>query len=66
MGVGGSYKFLPNLVGHATYDMTWVGDIARAPEQMEFTSVPESVRNDINTKGSVFYNGVSFGMEYDW
>ena len=42
-GVAGSYKFLPNLVGHVSYDMNWIGDIARAPEQMDFTSVPETV-----------------------
>ncbi len=65
-GVAGSYKFLPNLVGHVSYDMTFVGDIARAPEQMEFSSVPETARNNIYTKGSVFYNGVSFGAEWDW
>ena len=65
-GVAGSYKFLPNLVGRVAYDMNWVGDIARAPEQMEFSSVPESSFGLINTKGSVFYNGVSFGMELDW
>ena len=65
-GVAGSYKFRPNLVGHVSYDLLWVGDIARAPEQMEFSSVPESVINQINTKGAVFYNGVSFGLELDW
>ena len=66
-GVAGSYKFLPNLVGHVSYDMTWVGDIARAPEQMDFASVPETASTaTINTKGSVFYNGVSFGLEWDW
>lgn len=65
-GVGGSYKFMPNLVGHISYDMLWVGDIARAPEQMEFTSTPETSVNLINTKGSVFYNGVSLGVEWDW
>ena len=45
-GVAGSYKFRPNLVGHVSYDMTWVGDIARAPEQMEFSSVPETSRDN--------------------
>ena len=65
-GVAGTYKFLPNLVGHISYDMLWVGDVARAPEQMIFSSVPESVRNLINTKGSVFYDGFSFGLEMDW
>ena len=43
-GVAGSYKFRPNLVGRVAYDMMWVGDIARAPEQMVFTSVPENAR----------------------
>ena len=66
-GVGGSYKFLPNLVGHVGYDMLWVGDIARAPEQMQFGSVPATQPTaTIDTKGSVFYDGFSFGLEWDW
>jgi hypothetical protein len=65
-GVGGSYKFRPNLIGHIAYDLQWIGDIARAPEQVNFNSVPESTRDLINTKGSVFYNGVNFGAEFDW
>ena len=63
--MAGSYKFLPNLVGHVSYDLLWVGDIARAPEQMVFSSVPESDRG-IDAKGSVFYDGASFGIELDW
>ncbi len=62
-GVGGSYKFLPNLVGHASYDMFWVGDIARAGEQFQF--VP-NITPLITAKGSQFYDGVTFGVEYDW
>jgi hypothetical protein len=65
-GVTGSYKLLPNLVGHVSYDMLWVGDVARASEQVIFSSVPETSRNLINTQGSVFYNGVSVGAEWDW
>jgi hypothetical protein len=65
-GVAGSYKFLPNVTGRVAYDMNWVGDVARAPEQMIFTGVPETVRDLINNKGSVFYNGFSFGVEMDW
>jgi hypothetical protein len=64
-GVAGSYKFLPNLTGHVAYDMLWVGDIARAPEQMVFSSMAVTAP-EINTKGSVFYNGVTFGVELDW
>ncbi len=65
-GVTGSYKFLPNLVGHVSYDMTWIGDIARAPDQIYFSPVPENARDSINTHGSIFYDGVSFGLELDW
>jgi hypothetical protein len=65
-GVTGSYKFLPNLVGHISYDMLWVGDVARAPEQMIFSSVPETARTLINTQGSIFYDGVSAGVEWSW
>jgi len=65
-GVTGTYKLRPNLVGRVSYDLTWVGDLARAPEQMVFSSVPENARDLIDTHGSVFYNGVNFGLEYDW
>ncbi len=64
-GVAGSYKFLPNVVGHVSYDMLFVGDLARAPEQINFSLVPENGRG-INTKGSDFYNGFTFGLELDW
>jgi len=47
-GIGGSYKFLPNLVGHISYDMLWVGDIARAAEQMQFGSTITPI---IDSKG---------------
>jgi len=62
-GVGGSYKFRPNLVGHVSYDMLWVGDIARASDQMQFTP---NITPQIDTKGSQFYDGMTFGLEYDW
>ncbi|MEI8371778.1 MAG: BBP7 family outer membrane beta-barrel protein [Planctomycetota bacterium] len=62
-GIQGSYKFRPNLVGHISYDMTWVGDVARAPEQMIFAAKPVGA---IDTQGAVFYNGVTMGLEFDW
>jgi hypothetical protein len=65
-GVTGSYKFRPNLIGRVSYDLLWVGDLARAPEQMIFTTVPETARNLINTQGSMFFNGVTLSAEWDW
>lgn len=62
-GIGGSYKFRPNLVGHVSYDMFWVGDIARAGEQFQTVS---QITPLIDAKGSQFYDGFTFGLEYDW
>ena len=62
-GVGGSYKFRPNLVGHISYDMLWIGDLARSGEQFQLTS---TITPLITAKGSEFYDGFSFGLEYDW
>jgi hypothetical protein len=62
-GVGGSYKLRPNLVAHVSYDMFWVGDLARASDQFDFVPVISPV---INMHGNQFYDGVKFGLECDW
>ena len=62
-GVGGSYKLRPDLVAHVSYDMLWVGDLARASDQFDFVPVISPL---INTHGNQFYDGVSFGLECDW
>ncbi len=62
-GVGGSYKLRPDLVAHVSYDMFWVGDLARASDQFDFVPVITPL---INTHGNQFYDGVKFGLEYDW
>jgi hypothetical protein len=62
-GVGGSYKFRPDLVAHVSYDMFFVGDLARAADQFNFVPIISPV---INTHGNQFYDGVKFGVEYDW
>jgi hypothetical protein len=62
-GVGGSYKIQPNFVAHVSYDAFWVGDIARASDQYQFGPV---ITPQISAKGSNFYDGVTFGLEYDW
>ncbi len=64
-GVAGSYKFRPNLVGRVSYDMKWVGDIARAPEQMEFSSVPETVPRQSSTP-KARYSTTASVLESSW
>ena len=66
-GVAGSYKFLPNLVGHVSYDMLWVGDIARAPEQMELVrQFPRASATSSTPKARYSTTASVFGLELDW
>jgi hypothetical protein len=62
-GGGGSYKFQPSLVGHVSYDMLLIGDLARASDQFDFVPVITPL---INTHRNQFYYGVKFQLEYDW
>lgn len=63
VGFTATYKFRPNLMGRAGYDFMWVTGLALAPEQLQFQPVPV---NAINTNGSIFYHGVSLGLEWMW
>ena len=58
-----SYKFRPNLVGHASYNFMWVTGVASSPEQLQFTVYPV---NRVNTNGTIFYHGPSLGLEWLW
>jgi len=63
VGVKASYKFRPNFVGHAAYDLMWISGLALAPEQLQFVANPV---NQVNTNGMIFSQGVSFGLEWLW
>lgn len=63
IGINGSYKFRPNLVGHASYDMTWVPGVALAPEQLQFNTQPV---NKINTNGLAYFHGITLSLEWLW
>ncbi|MEN6556748.1 MAG: BBP7 family outer membrane beta-barrel protein, partial [Thermoguttaceae bacterium] len=63
MGVQATYKFRPNLVGRASYDLMWITGLALAPEQLQFAASPVA---KINTNGLVFSQGVSLGLEWLW
>ncbi|MGW8257410.1 MAG: BBP7 family outer membrane beta-barrel protein [Thermoguttaceae bacterium] len=58
-----SYRFRPNLIGHASYEFMWMSGLALGPEQIQLVTNPLA---HINTNGSVFLNGVSLGLEWCW
>ncbi|MEN6459264.1 MAG: BBP7 family outer membrane beta-barrel protein [Thermoguttaceae bacterium] len=63
VGLTATYKFRPNLVGRASYDMMWVTGLALAPEQLQFAVSPV---NQINTNGTAVMHGPSLGLEWLW
>lgn len=63
VGFTATYKFRPNLMGRAGYDFMWVTGVAMAPEQLQFVPLPV---NKINTNGTIFYHGISLGLEWMW
>jgi|GEM_PF-689733 len=55
----GYYHLRPNLSLRASWDMMWAVGVALAPEQLKFQPTPS---NQVNTNGTVFYQGVSLGL----
>lgn len=63
LGFGAQYKFRPNLMAHASYDLIWIGGLALAAEQLNFQPAPVP---RVTTGGSAFINGATFGLDYTW
>lgn len=63
VGFTATYKFRPNLMGRASYDIIWVTGLALAPEQLQFNTNPV---NQINTNGMICYQGLSLSLEWLW
>jgi hypothetical protein len=64
VGLGGSYKITPNLIGKASYDFLWTNGIGLAPGQFVWQSARPAKRFD--TGGVALYHGVNIGLEYAW
>ena len=58
-----SYKFRPNLIGHASYDFLWLGGVALAPEQLVFQTNPARI---IDAAGATLFHGLQLELEYTW
>ncbi len=63
VGFEATYKFQPNLMGRAGWDLMWVTGLALAPEQVQFTTSPV---DKVNTNGSMFLQGLSLSLEWMW
>jgi hypothetical protein len=62
-GIVGTYRFRPNLILRASYDMMWVVGLAMAGDQITFQVDPPS---HINANATALYQGLSLGFEYLW
>ena len=62
-GFFATYKFRPNLIGRASYDFMWVTGMVLAPEQLQFD--PNTLI-EINTNGTILYQGLSLSLEWLW
>ncbi len=58
-----AYQFTPNFSVRASGDLMVVTGLALAPDQVQFATTPVE---EIKTGGTIFYAGLSFGMEYVW
>ena len=65
LGFGAKHTFRPNVVGHVSYDFMWLGEVAQAPTQLDYTS-PDLHHSAIDTKGTMFLNGLTLGLDWTW
>jgi hypothetical protein len=61
VSVMAAYHFTPNFTARASYDFMWLAGVALAPDQLTFT---ETARLALD--GTIFYQGLSVGLEIVW
>jgi hypothetical protein len=62
-GFTATYKWRPNVILRASYDFMWLGNLALAPEQIQWAVNPQP---RISTSGIVTLNGLTTGLEFNW
>lgn len=60
-----AYDIRPNMSVTAGYYLLYVGGVALAPEQLDFTTTPTS-GSSINQNGGAFYHGPSIGLRINY
>jgi hypothetical protein len=70
LGVMGTYRWTESVLFRLGYNVMWIDDIALATEQIavnEFRQIPTIPDIEtVNAEGSLFYHGVTFGVELTW
>jgi hypothetical protein len=60
-----AYDLRPNVAVTAGYYLLYVGGVALAPEQLDFTTTATS-GSGINVDGGAFYHGPSVGLRINY
>ena len=59
-----TYRLARSVRIRAGYNLLYLGGMALAPEQVNFSDLANTQNSDVNTNGSLFYHGVSFGLDF--
>jgi hypothetical protein len=60
------YNVSDHLFIHAGWDMSLLGGIAMAPDNVSFTTYLSDARPFLNTGSVIFYTGLSLGLDCYW
>lgn len=72
LGLTGTYRLTDSILLRAGYNVMWLDDVSLASEQLvvnEFQvlpSPPDTSRREVRADGSLFYHGVTMGVELTW
>ena len=50
----------------AGYNLMWIGDLALAPDQLDFNFAASPSGNQLHNGGGMFLHGVNVGLEARW
>jgi hypothetical protein len=65
LNLTGVYRLTDVWNLRAGYNLIWIGGVALAPDQLDFSGVP-SAGDQLRNDGQVFLHGVSGGLEARW
>ncbi|MCL2304217.1 MAG: BBP7 family outer membrane beta-barrel protein [Planctomycetaceae bacterium] len=66
VNLGGYFKVTRNVSIVGGYNFLWIGDVARAADQLDFDRLPLVGRNRTVTTDTLFLHGASVGVEWNF